>query len=440
MWCISKLLIFKEIKPMNVTKKVSALSVVVLLICTGYLWGHFDGSAGRAPGEGAIESAFALDSSIESPQDESSDRDLYFPNTEVLASDEMRVIACGTGMPTARPSQAAACFLVELGNGEKFLFDVGTGSAERIAALQIPYNHLDKVFLGHLHTDHFGDLASLFVGGALSGRQKPLRVWGPSGHAPEFGTKYAMDRLREMLTWDLGGRQGVVDYRGFHIEAYEFDYRQVNEIVYQENGVTIRSFPAIHAIDGPVSFTLEWNDLKFVYSSDTYPNKWFDEYARNADLVIHECFITVPQLVEKMRFRPQTALFVGTQIHTPPEGFGKVMSMIKPRMAVAYHFFNDFDTTPDITERIRSTYDGPLSLAKDYMVWNVTKESITTRMAVVGEEIWPPAATEPPMPPDRSLKIPNSELIIGGRLDIADILGPIYEEVNQKYGLDMKPN
>jgi len=231
-----------------------------------------------------------------------------------------------------------------------------------------------------------------------------------------------------------------VDYRGYYIEAYEFDYRQVNEIVYQENGVTIRSFPAIHAIDGPVSYTLEWNGLKFVYSSDTYPNKWFDEYARNADLVIHECFITVPQLVEKMRFTPQTALLVGTQVHTPPEGFGKVMSMIKPRMAVAYHFFNDFDIAPDIKKRIRSTYDGPLSLAADYMVWNVTKESITTRMAVVGEEIWPAALTGPPMPPDRSLRIPKSELISGGKLDIADILEPIYEEVNQKYGLDMKPN
>jgi ribonuclease Z len=77
----------------------------------------------------------------------------------------MRLIACGTGMPTARPKQAASCWLLELGNGDKFIFDVGTGSAERIAAMQIPYNYLDKVFLSHLHTDHFGDLDALFIGG-----------------------------------------------------------------------------------------------------------------------------------------------------------------------------------------------------------------------------------------------------------------------------------
>jgi len=366
-------------------------------------------------------------------------RDAYFPNSEDLGPNEMRVIACGTGMPTARPSQAAACFLVELGNGDKFLFDIGTGSAERIAALQIPYNYLDKVFVGHLHTDHFGDLGSLFVGGALAGRQKPLRVWGPSGDTIERGTKYALDHLLKALTWDLDGRKGITDPRGYHLEVTEFDYRGKNQIVYQVNGVTIRSWPGIHSLDGPVSFSLEWNDLKFVFSSDTYPNKWFDEYARDADLAIHECFVAVPQLIDKFKFTPQGALVVGTQVHTPPEAFGKVMSRIKPRMAVAYHFFKDFDTTAEINDRIRSTYDGPLSLAEDFMVWNVTKEKIATRMAVVSEEVWPPPATEKPLVPDPSQRIPFSEEIRAGKLDVKDEIQPIYDEINKKYGLKEQP-
>ncbi len=55
------------------------------------------------------------------------ERDFYTPNSENLAPDEIRVIACGTGMPTPRPAQAAACFLMELGNGDKFIFDIGQG-------------------------------------------------------------------------------------------------------------------------------------------------------------------------------------------------------------------------------------------------------------------------------------------------------------------------
>ena len=93
------------------------------------------------------------------------------------------------------------------------------------------------------------------------------------------------------------------DPRGYvPFEVTEFDYKGVNQIVYEENGVTIRTIPAIHALDGPVSFILEWNGLKFVFGGDTYPNKWYAEYARNADLAIHECFIPVPGLIGKFKF------------------------------------------------------------------------------------------------------------------------------------------
>ena len=275
----------------------------------------------------------------------------------------MRLIACGTGMPTARPKQAASCWLLELGNGDKFIFDVGTGSNERIAAMQIPYNYLDKVFLSHLHTDHFGDLDALFVGGALAGRQKPLRVWGPSGDTPGERHEVRAGSLAKALTWDLDGRKGLTDPRGYHIEVTEFDYKGMNQIVYQENGVTIRSWPAIHALDGPVSFSVEWNGLKFVFGGDTYPNKWYDgvcEGCRPGDSrVLHRRAGHDYQV--QIHTTKRSA--VGTQIHTAPEAFGKVMSRIKPRMAVAYHFFKDFDTTAAINDRVRTTYDGPLSLA-----------------------------------------------------------------------------
>jgi ribonuclease Z len=136
---------------------------------------------------------------VQSPVKANPDRDTYYPMTEDLDPDEMRITALGTGMPNQRPSQKAACFLVELGNGDKFLFDIGTGSADNLAALQIPYDYVDKVFIGHLHTDHFGDFGALYVGGLINGRTVPLRVWGPSGDRPERGTKYAPGMLTVVL-------------------------------------------------------------------------------------------------------------------------------------------------------------------------------------------------------------------------------------------------
>ena len=374
-----------------------------------------------------------------SPVKALSDRDVYYPGSEDLAADEMRIIACGTGMPNARPKQAAACWLVELGNGDKFIFDIGSGSADRLSAMKIPYDFLDKVFIGHLHSDHFGDLGDLWIGGVIGNRLKPLRVWGPSGDKPEFGTKYALDHMEKMFAWDSGSRMGNVDIRGQVLEVHEFDYKAVNKVIFQENGVTVRSIPAIHALDGPVSFLLEWNGLKFAFSSDTYPNKWWMEHAKGSDVAIHECFATPEILIQKQRWTPEAALNVGTQVHTSPAQFGKVMSLIKPRLAVGYHFFNDFDTQPAILEQARQTYDGPLELATDYMVINVTKDDIRTRMAVIDEDIWPQPAVGKKLPPDASKRIGFSDFITGGRVVFKDVIEKIYKEINDKYGSNVKP-
>ena len=427
---------------MAIMKRNLIFVSVILIAMIFYLWGHSDGQKGKSP-EIVSESIATELSPVKAR-----DRDVYYPNSEDLAPDEMRVIACGTGMPTTRAAQAAACFLVELGNGDKFIFDIGTGSAERLSSLQIPYDYLDKIFIGHLHADHFGSLGELYIGGALMGRQKPLRVWGPSGRTPELGTAYAVQKMKEMYTWDLAGRVGMVDFRGYSIEVNEFDYKAENAVIYEDNGDTIRSFPAIHALDGPVSFSLEWKGLKFVFGSDSYPNKWFVEYSKDADLVVHECFVAVPDLVKKMGFTPEQALVVGTQIHTAPEAFGKLMNTIKPRMAVAYHFFKDFDTTAEVNDRVRTTYDGPLSLAEDFMVWNITKDDIKVRMAAVEEATWaPPLVSKPELPKKddrekygKEMGVPvesmgYSDFIKGGRWgEVDEALRGVYKEASDKLG------
>ena len=75
----------------------------------------------------SIENATAAGGQVTSPVEAAPDRYAYYPGTEALDPDEMRVVACGTGMPSARHGQAATCFLVELGNGDKFLFESTEG-------------------------------------------------------------------------------------------------------------------------------------------------------------------------------------------------------------------------------------------------------------------------------------------------------------------------
>ena len=384
-------------------------------------------------------SLLVLIAATQSPTRAIPDRDVYYPGSEDLAPDEMRVVALGTGMPSVRPKQAAACWLVELGNGDKFLFDIGSGCHERLAAQKIPYDYLNKIFIGHLHVDHMGDLPSVWLGGTVMNRLVPLRIWGPSGGTPELGTKHAMDLMQQMYAWDIGTRSGVIDFRGGALEVHEFAFDGVNEVIFEENGVVVRSIPAVHGLDGAVSFILEWNGLKFVYGSDTIPNKWYVEHAKGADVAVHECFLPPTLLVTKQGFSPQEALMVGTQGHTSPEQFGKVMSLVKPRLAIGYHFYNDFDTEPEVRKRARTTYDGPLALALDYMVFNVTKEDVRIRMSAVDEEIWPSPPLKKKIAPDTGSAIAFSEFTISGALGFPEIVQPLFDEINEMYGTKAEP-
>ncbi len=391
------------------SRRVTVLAAVFVsaAVFSIFTLGHLDRELG-----GGIA---LLESPALAQESAAAKRSSYFPNTEELAADEMRVIALGTGMPTPLTrAQKSTAWMVELGNGDAFIFDLGTGSMENVFGLRPDFSKLDKVFLSHLHSDHFGDLDALIVGGWLSGRYTPLHVYGPSGSEPKLGTKAAIEGLLKALAWDLKGRTGALPDAGGKVIAHEFDYRQVNQVVYDENGVKISAWPAIHSLDGSVSYRMEWNGLSFVFGGDTRPNKWFMEYAKGADFVIHECFYTPEGLAAYNDWDMRQATYVSSYIHTPPQGFGKVMSVIKPRMAVAYHSILMPEQYQQMLEAVRETYDGPLTFATDLMVWNVTKDDVILREAVFPDRVTPPSTTKAYKEAERSGEAEMSDYIMSG--------------------------
>ena len=338
----------------------------------------------------------------------------YFPNTEILGADEMRITALGTGMPNQTKAAVSISYLVELGNGDKFLFDIGSGSLGNLFSIRPDFSKLDKIFASHLHVDHVGDFMAMHVGSWLSGRYTPIHVYGPTGSTPELGTKAFVEAMQKAYAWDLATRSGALPDLGAQIKIHEFDFRQENKIVYQENGVTIRSWPAIHSLDGAVSYGLEWNGLKYVFGGDTYPNKWYIKFAQNADVASHEAFLPPKALAKYFGWDLGQATYVSTRIHSEPQAFGKVMSAVKPRLAVGYHSVQSPENNAAIMDGVRKTYDGPLALARDLMVINVTKEKIKVRMAVVDEYVLPPNVTKEYQDAPRSnKKSPSKETVKG---------------------------
>ena len=119
----------------------------------------------------------------------------------------------------------------------------------------------------------------------------------------------------------------------------------------------------------------------------------------------------------------QLAARINLSFHTSAQAFGKIISTVKPRHAVAYHFFNDEDTRYAVFEGIRETYDGPLSMAEDNMVWNVTRDKVVERMVISPDDAWDVPGPGRPLAPDRSRKSEYTKFTLDGRFDTSDVDG-----------------
>ena len=118
------------------------------------------------------------------------------------------------------------------------------------------------------------------------------------------------------------------------------------------------------------------------------------------------------------------------------------MSMTQPRLAVCYHFQNDADTALAVYDDIRKTYQGPLDLAQDFMVWNVTKNAIRTRMAVPNHDGFPAPAQRQKQAPDSMAalaKLLSDTTLQSIEPESAAITNAQIKAFNEKNGTDVKP-
>lgn len=337
--------------------------------------------------------------------------EVFVPGDEPLADGELRVTVLGSGNPWVTRAQSSGSILVEVGNPQRdlLIFDLGSGSLANFASLNLPVNALDKVFITHLHADHTADLITLFGSFRKTGRvDRGVRVWGPSGSEPRFGTKHFVDAIREACQWDSESTRSIHADESFELEVQEFDFSQT-QVVYEANGVTVTAFPVVHALSGAVGYRVDFGDLTFVHSGDTRPGWPLVKACEGTtvDLLIHECFPPAEVIAASMSMPIERANVVLNEAHTSPRGAGKVFGLVKPRMAGLWHTVVTQVGSPLIFEDLRKVYDGPVVQTQDLTVFNITAESVVARQAEVDPQPRPVPGTPKKAPEARSLSQPD---------------------------------
>ncbi len=339
---------------------------------------------------------------VKNPDAELREYPPIFRPGEELAADEMRVTCTGSGNPVVRRGQAAASWVVECGHGDKFVFDVGGGSVQNIFSLEIHPSLWDKLFVTHGHLDHIGDLLVLFDAMGWA-RNTPLRVWGASGKTEELGIAAICRHLEAATSWHVESKLGYVPSTGAHIDTTEIDYdafspEHPESLVYDANGVQVYAFPVMHCIYGALGYRLEWNGLSVSFHGDGEPNAFEAHRVEQVDVMVHEGFLDAPTFAEKNGMSIDIAKNV-LHAHTTPDMLGRLFSISQPRLGVGYHYFVNDDTIDPFFEGLQSTYDGPVALAQDLMVINVTPDQIVTRMGETDLLHWTPPPPGPSGPP-----------------------------------------
>ena len=310
--------------------------------------------------------------------------DVFVPGSEELAEGEIRVSILGSGLPWVTKSQAAGSVLIEVGNPQQdvLVFDLGAGSLANFSGLKVPVTSLKNVFLSHLHADHVADYLTLMGSYVKAGRLDPVEVWGGASDDPARGVATFVELIQQALAWDHASMAGYVPITGAGASAHEVPYDRT-EVIYERNGVTITSFPVIHALNGAVGFRIDYGGQSVVFSGDTKPTMTLVEAAQDCDLLIHETFLPADTFAELMSFPIEQARMVVNEAHTPADAAGLVFDMVQPKMAAMWHCHVIDGFIDSVFESVRVAYSGPATLCQDLTVFNVTPGAVIARQAAV---------------------------------------------------------
>lgn len=276
-----------------------------------------------------------------------------------------RLVLLGTkgGPAVRRGSAMPTSSLLELA-GRRIVVDCGIGVTRALAEAGAPLTEIDAVFVSHLHSDHVLELGPLLHTAWTTGRKAPVAVFGPEG------TEAYLDGFMASMAYDNAIR--VADEGRVPLESL-VDFRRI--------------CPGFSAGIGPVSVTAlkvdhppvtECYALRFeaggkavAFSADTAHFPPLAEFARDADVLVHEAMLTdaIEPLVARTGGGEKLRRHLWAS-HTAAADAGRIAAEAGVGHLCLNHLVPADD--PDFTEadwerEVRRSWAGRLSVGRDGM-------------------------------------------------------------------------
>ncbi len=228
-------------------------------------------------------------------------------------ASNIRIIFYGTGGSWPTPLRAMPGVGIKIDDILN-LFDCGEGTQKQIMKSSTSFMDIDNIFITHFHGDHFLGLLGLVQSMSFNNRAKQLNIFGPHGaikilsNALNVGyyTLHFPLKIYELepdRTYDLGKflirtmlNDHPVPALSYSIE--ERDLVRIDPEKAREKNIPSRIIEKIRENGSYVYKGHEYriDDIaggvrkgrRIVYTGDTRPMDRMIEFARNADVLIHD--------------------------------------------------------------------------------------------------------------------------------------------------------
>ena len=277
---------------------------------------------------------------------------------------ENYVALLGTkGGPAIRPgSTMPTSSLLKLGQ-QTAVVDCGLGVTRGLIDQGIQLKDIDLIFITHLHSDHYLELGPLLHTAWTAGLKTPVTVYGPVGLA-DYWTAFLQSMKADIdLRIENEGRPDLAALVSIEtIEAGD---------VFRCNAFAVSAMRNIHPplID---TFALSFKSKSYhvVFSGDTAYLPELADFARDADLLIHEAMLqeALGPLLKRVGNADDRLMKHWLRSHTYAHDAAKIASAANVSALALHHLLPSDD--PDFTDHhwqasVEEHWSGALYIGKD---------------------------------------------------------------------------
>jgi ribonuclease BN (tRNA processing enzyme) len=249
-------------------------------------------------------------------------------------------------------------------NNVPYVIDTGYGVSFKLVAAKFPLPALRYVFITHHHSDHNAEFGLLMNNAWAIGLKTGVDAYGPAGMralADGFWQAYKFDIDTRMAD------EGRPDLRKL-VNIHEY----TQGAVMAADGVKVTALRNVHPpITESFALKFEFPGKTIVFSGDTAYHPPLAEFAKGADILVHEVMYA-PAMEALMRRTPNAPTLLAhlKASHTLPDEVGRIATQAQVKKLVLSHLVPADDpsvTTQVWTDAVRATWSGDLVVAHDLM-------------------------------------------------------------------------